>query len=417
MRRVAVGRLHYADWNPRTIEPERLENLKRSLEADPRMMDLRPVLATAAGEVYAGNMRLRAAQALGWPAVPAILEDVDPRTMRERMIRDNAQWGEWEKDELGRILLQLKAEGSDTSTVGIDSPELTKLLDRIRLDEAEEDISPALDAPPTRASTGDVWQLGEHRLACGDSADPAVLVRLLGDAIADAVWTDPPYGVEYVGGTADALTIENDDIAGLPDLLKCVFAVATTFLRAGAAVYVAAPGRHVGMFEAAFESAGWLLHQPLVWVKDALVLGHSDYHFQHEQVLYGWKLGARRTWLGERAQTTVTDRSRPVEEWTLEELQAFVTAARKRSDVVRAARPRRSADHPTMKPVELIEQQLVNSTKRGDLVLDMFAGSGSTLVAAAKLERRAALVELDPHYCDVILARWERLSGKTAARA
>lgn len=416
VERVPVERLRFADWNPRRISEDRLANLKRSLEADPRLLELRPILATADGEVYAGNMRLRAAIALGWSDVPAVLEDVDERTKRERMVRDNAQWGEWEDEELARILQQLAEDGSDTAILGLDDAEVTKLLDRIRAAEAEADLSPALDNAPTRVQVGDLWIMGEHRLVCGDSRDTGgVLTRLLGNELVDAVWTDPPYGVNYVGGTG--MTIQNDDVVGLADLLANAFGSASKVMRPGAAVYVAAPERHLALFGQAFVAADWLLHQTLVWIKDDLVLGHSDYHFQHEPILYGWKRGGRRTWLGERVQTTVADRARPPAEWSREELEAFVESARRGADIVRVARPRRSVDHPTMKPVELVEHHLKNSTKRGDIVLDLFAGSGSTLVAAHQLERRGRAVELDPHYCDVILARWERLTGKKAERA
>lgn len=167
--RVPLARLHPAEWNPRTITDERFENLKRSLQADPRLLELRPILATADGEVYAGNMRLRAAIALGWADVPAVLEDVDERTKRERMVRDNAQWGDWEDDSLARIL-----------DLGVEDADISRLLDGIQTIGPEADNAPRLDEAPTRAHAGDLWQLGEHRLLCGDSANAGHVSRLMG---------------------------------------------------------------------------------------------------------------------------------------------------------------------------------------------------------------------------------------------
>jgi DNA modification methylase len=207
------------------------------------------------------------------------------------------------------------------------------------------------------------------------------------------MWTDPPYGVSYTGKTKDALTIDNDDASGLETLLVAAFAVADDVLVEGAPIYIAHPaGRQSVTFGRSFLDRGWRLHQTLVWVKNTIVLGHSDYHYKHEPILYGYKLGQGRFgrggkhWFGGNDQASVFE----------------------------VARPMASPDHPTSKPVELVIGCLRNSTKRGDLVYEPFMGSGSTLIAAEQLNRRCYGLEIDPRYCDVVVRRWQEFTGQKA---
>jgi DNA modification methylase len=240
-----------------------------------------------------------------------------------------------------------------------------------------------------------VIELGRHRLVCGDATDAAAYERLLGGEQAQLLWTDPPYGVSYMGKTAKRLTIKNDGADGLVELLQGAFARVDEALVPGAPLYVAHPAGRLSLtFGNAFVAQRWRLYQTLVWVKDALVLGHADYHYRHEPILYGYKPGPGRLgrgaagWHGDNAQVSVLE----------------------------VERPKASREHPTMKPPALIEIALQNSSQRGDLVLDPFAGSGSTLIASERTGRCARLIELDPAYCDVIIERFERLTG-TAARS
>jgi DNA modification methylase len=229
--------------------------------------------------------------------------------------------------------------------------------------------------------------LGRHRLLCGDARDPELLARLLGGVRAEVLWTDPPYGVRYVGKTPQALQISNDD-SEAADLLADALRAAAGLLAPAARFYIASPaGRQGTGFRLALESVGWRLHQELVWVKNTPVLGHSDYHYSHEPILYGFTPGPGRPgrgrhrgsrWAGDNSQTSVF----------------FVD------------RPARSEEHPTMKPVQLIVRQLANSSRHGDAVLDLFAGSGSTLIACEQLGRSCYAVELDPRYCDLIRRRY-----------
>jgi len=207
----------------------------------------------------------------------------------------------------------------------------------------------------------------------------------MGGEKADCMWTDPPYGVEYVGKTKDALMIENDNVEDLPDLLKRSFELANTVLVDGAPIYVAHPAGELQMvFNKCFVDTGWLFHETLVLVKDSMVLGHSDYHYKHEPIMYGWK-GKNRKWYAGRDQVSVFE----------------------------IPRPKQSTEHPTMKPPELVEVCLQNSTKSRDLVYDPYAGSGTTIVSCERLNRRCRAVEISPAYCAVAIQRWVDMAGGT----
>ncbi len=234
-----------------------------------------------------------------------------------------------------------------------------------------------------------------YRLLCGDARSLTDLERLIAGEHAQALWTDPPYGVSYRGKTARALRIVGDEATGLEELLRGSFGAIDRVLAPGAALYVMHPAGPASIsFARAFVDAGWRLRQSLVWVKDRMVLGHADYHYRHEPILFGYKAGAGRRGRGHAG-------------WHGDNRQ---------DSVLQVARPAASRDHPTAKPVALIERCLANSTGQGERVLDAFAGSGSTLIACERLGRRAYLVELDPAYCDVTLRRWERFTGERARK-
>lgn len=276
--------------------------------------------------------------------------------------------------------------------VDTSDPAVRRLLDATardagaacaRIDVEQDEVPPTPEVPVTQL--GDVWALGRHRLVCGDSTKAEVVKAATVGELAAMLWTDPPYGVEYEG--AGGLRIQNDSAKGLPELLRAVFANVDAHLIAGAPVYVAHPAGVLSLaFGQAVIAAGWHFHETLVWVKDSLVLGHSDYHYRHEPILYGWKGGGARPWFTGRSESTVFE----------------------------VARPKASPDHPTSKPVELVAAHLRNSSGQDGLVLDPFAGSGTTLVAAEQLGRRCAAIDIEPRYVDVVVKRWQRLTGGTA---
>lgn len=387
---VPIAKLRPYPNNPRRGD---LDAIKESLE---RNGQYRPIVVRrATNEVLAGNHTWLGAKELGWAEIAVTYIDCDAEQAKRIVLADNRT-----NDLAGydpEALAELLADLPDLAGTGYDADALEELLaDLGRGSEPPgADESPPL--PPRPATKpGDLYRLGKHRLICADARSQAAYRRLLGSERAAVLWTDPPYGVSYEGKTKAKLRIEGDGADGLGALLTDAFASADAALRPGAPLYVASPGGPRSLvFGQAFTEAGWRLHQTLVWLKDAMVLGHCDYHYIHEQILFGYKPGEGRLgrgghgWFGDDSQVSVFE----------------------------IERPRASREHPTMKPPELIEAALRNSSRRRDIVLDPFAGSGSTLVAAERCGRRARLIELDPSYCDVIVGRYERLTGERAEKA
>jgi site-specific DNA-methyltransferase (adenine-specific) len=314
------------------------------------------------------------------------------------LVADN-EWtvrGGWDDEQLGAFLTGIADADPDLLAVtGFTADDLAALLgddsrEQARPLHGDPDDAPSLPANPVTVA-GDAWQLGPHRLLCGDATDQAAVAAILAGDRCDVMWTDPPYGVDYVGKTKDELSIRNDGASGLPELLAGAFAVADAVLKPGASIYVAhAPGPLAIDSMRAFTAAGFLWRQNLVWVKDVLVLGHSDYHYRHEPIMYGFTDGGAGR-LGRGGDRWFGDNSA--------------------ASVFEVARPDRSGDHPTMKPVELIKPMLSNSCPPGGLVYDPFAGSGSAIIAAHILGLNAAAVEIDPAYCDVICRRYQHATG------
>lgn len=398
---VALAKLKPAEWNPRTIRDERFKNLCDSIQADPEFLWRRPILATADGTIYAGNMRYRAASHLGLKAVPAIVEDVPEQLAKERALRDNAQWGDWKDDQLAEMVYQMAASGSDVKLLGIEEDELARLLGLTGAGGTEglTDPDELPENVPTRSKPGDLWLLGEHRVLCGDSTVATDVGRVLAGK-PSMVWTDPPYGVaigdknRYLNSIAPSNRVEenltNDtlDEDSLTQMLRDAFAIAAAECTAGAAWYVAAPAVPLHLrFGEVLRDLG-IYRQTLIWAKNNATfapLGVS-YHWAHEPIFYGWVPTGAHRYLGDRKQTTLWEIARPVA----------------------------SPEHPTMKPVELVTRALEHSSTPGDVVYDPFLGSGTTLIAAEQLGRRCYGLEIEPKYVDVILARWENFTGKAA---
>jgi DNA modification methylase len=352
-----------------------------------------PIVVDADDVIVVGHTRLKAALKLGLAEVPVhVAVGLTATQAKAYRLADNqtATIAEWDDDAIVSELLGLREQGFDLDLTGFAGDDLTRLLG----DNGEPVLGDPEDVPepPAEAVTrpGDLWLLGPHRLVCGDAADPAAYARLLEGEPADLLLTDPPYNVAYEGKTAGGLTIANDDMADdayqqfLADALKA----AAGTVKPGGAFYLWHADLHGLTVRLACRDAALQVRQCLVWVKQAFTLGRQDYHWRHEPCLYGWRDGAAHAWLGGRALSTVLEFDRPA----------------------------RNGDHPTMKPVALFESIVRNSCPEGGVVLDPFAGSGTALAAAEVAGRRAALLELDPRYCDVIVKRYERLTGKAADR-
>jgi site-specific DNA-methyltransferase (adenine-specific) len=389
-RLVPIGSLKHYPGNPRRHD---LGVIRESLRLNGQY---RPVVVRQkTRHVLAGNGTVAAAKQEGWEEVWATFVDCDAKTARRIVLVDNRanDLAGYDEQALLDLIGELpELEGSGFSQQDVDALIASAMPER----PAPADEAPERPAEPA-TRPGDLYLLGEHRLLCGDATAAASYGRLLGKEQAELMWTDPPYGVSYVGKTAAKLTIQNDarGRGGLAELLRGAFAAADRALRAGAAIYVAHPAGALSVtFGVCFLGQGWRLHETLVWVKDSIVVGHSDYHYRHEPILYGYKPGPGRWgrggkgWFGDNAQASVLE----------------------------VARPKASRDHPTMKPVGLVEIGVRNSSRPGGVVLDPFGGSGSTLMACEATGRRARLVELDPGYCDVIVRRWEHHTGREASR-
>lgn len=341
--------------------------------------------------VLAGNHTMQALTAEGHKTARCEVVLCDDDTARRINLADNrtAELGGYDNDALAELLSYLDGDYEGT---GYTENDIDDLIGEEAVALTDPDDIPAPPVAPV-TKPGDIWNLGPHRVLCGDSTDIAAIEDMLGGDRADCMWTDPPYGVDYVGKTKDALTIQNDGAADLPQLLAGAFAVATAALKPGAPFYIAHPPGPDGIiFWEAVRAAGWLHRQNLVWDKGVMVLGRSDYHYQHEPLIYGFtdpepasgRLGrGGDRWHGDNAQTSV----------------------------FQIPKPARSEVHPTMKPVELITAHLGNSCPRGGIVYEPFGGSGSTLIAAHATGRTARLVELAPRYVDVICRRYQTHTG------
>ncbi|MDE1971091.1 MAG: site-specific DNA-methyltransferase [Patescibacteria group bacterium] len=385
--------------NSRTHSDEQVAQIAASLK---EFGWTNPILIDGDNGIIAGHGRLMAARKIrdsgasiaNWgnhADVPVIsLAHMTDTQRRAYIIADNklALNAGWD-DELLRVELEeLKSLDFDLGLTGFDADELDTLMGvEIPAGLVDDDEVPE---PPVKPVTvlGDVWVLGKHRLMCGDSTSIADIEKLTDGALVDIWLTDPPYNVAYEGKTKDAMTIQNDSMTddSFRQFLRDSFVAADAVMKGGAVFYIWHADLEGYNFRGACQDAGWKVRQCLIWKKSQLVMGRQDYHWKHEPCLYGWKEGAGHLWAADRKQTTILEFDKP----------------------------RRNGEHPTMKPVELFEYNLLNNTKGGDIVLDSFGGSGTTMIAAEKNGRYSRLMELDPKYCDVIIQRWQNFTGKQA---
>ena len=348
-----------------------------------------PILVDGENGIIAGHGRLLAARKLGLASVPVIeLKGLSQTQRRAYVLADNrlALNAGWDEQLLALEVADLGSLGFDLSLAGFGELEIGKLLD---LHQRGGAPSFPDEAPPLQeravTQSGDLWCMGPHRLLCGDATNPQDLSRALGGGLADMVFADPPYNVDYEGKTAARMRIANDALGSAFGAFLAETCAAMLPVTKGA-LYICMSSSEMGTLKAAFEAAGGHWSTTIVWAKNAFTLGRSDYQRQYEPILYGWPAGTDHFWCGARDQ----------------------------GDVWYVDKPARNDLHPTMKPIALVERAIRNSSKTQDTVLDPFAGSGTTLMAAEATGRRAALLELDPRYCDVIVRRWQEATGGVA---
>jgi DNA modification methylase len=357
-----------------------------------------PILVDGDNGVIAGHGRLLAARKLGLTEVPVIeLAHLSPTQKRAYILTDNqlALRAGWDEALLRIELADLKLADFDLGLIGFDPDELDDLLapeETITDGQTDDDQAPEVPDVPV-SQPGDIWVLGNHRLLCGDATREEDYRALLGEERAALLWQDPPYNVDYSNSAEDKLRgkdrpILNDNLGqGFHDFLRT--ALTPALARCDGAVYIAMSSSELDTLQSAFRAAGGKWSTFIIWAKNTFTLGRADYQRQYEPILYGWREGAQRHWCGDRNQGDVWNFNKPV-----------------KNDL-----------HPTMKPVELVERALRNSSRPNDVVLDAFGGSGSTLIACEKTGRRCRMMELDPRYVDVIVRRWQDWTGKKATRA
>jgi DNA modification methylase len=352
------------------------------------------VLVDESGSIIAGHGRVMAARKLGLASLPVMVAaGWTDAQKRAYVIADNklALNAGWDNELLALELGEIGDAGFDLELTGFTDEEIKALMP-VEVTEGltDPDAAPAVQENPVTVP-GDVWVMGKHRLMCGDSTSTDHLTQLTQGNLVDMWLTDPPYNVAYEGGTKDKLKIKNDAMGDqqFRQFLRDAYVTADAVMKPGAVFYIWFADVETYNFTGAARDAGWVVRQMLIWKKSSMILGRKDYHFKHEPCLYGWKDGAGHLWASDRKQTTVLEFDKPS----------------------------RNGEHPTMKPVALFEYQMLNNTKGGDLVLDSFGGSGTTLIAAEKNGRTALLMELDPRYCDVIVKRWQEFTGKQAIHA
>lgn len=364
------------------------ERLKRSIEV---FGYVDPIIINSDGTVIGGHQRLSVLVDLGYTEADVAVVNLNKNDEKALNIALNKIAGEWDNEKLAAIFRDLQVDDYDVTVTGFGDDELSSILaaavyvDTIEDNDFDTDaVVESIEEPITKP--GDIWKLGKHRLMCGDSTKGEEVTRLMNGTLADLLLTDPPYNVEYTGKTKDALTIENDsmDDSAFREFLRDAFCVADDNMKPGAAFYIWHADSEGFNFRGACHDIGWKVRQCLIWVKNTMVMGRQDYHWKHEPCLYGWKEGAAHYWGSDRKQTTCLNFDRP----------------------------QRNEEHPTMKPVPLFAYQITNNTKPGNLVLDLFGGSGTTIIACEQTGRVGYCMELDPKYCDVIVKRYASVTSK-----
>jgi len=349
--------------NPRIIKDDKFKKLVNSIKEFPQMLELRPIVVDSNMVVLGGNMRLKACQAAGLQEVDILIADqLTEEQKAEFIIKDNVGFGEWDWD-----LLANEWDVEALTEWGLELP-----FDTTPVLEAEEDDYEMPSEIQTNIVLGDLIEIGQHRLLCGDSTDSDQVARLMDGEKADMVFTDPPYGVEYKG-------INNDTREGLEDLLTAAFGNYMTNSKQGASVYCFHSDKSADIFHSVFRSFCHFSSM-IIWLKESIVLSQTDYQSKHEPCLYGWFDNGTHSWYSDRKKESV---------WL--------------------AKSKREEGHTTPKPIEIVSNALQNSSLPNHLILDLFLGSGSTMVAAHQLNRKCYGMELDPKYCQVIVDRMQKL--------
>ena len=400
--------------NPRVLRDDKFQKLKQSITEFPKMLSLRPMVIDENNVVLGGNMRLRALQELGFTDIEEAWvkrsSDLTEEEKKRFIIADNVAFGEWDWDTLANDW-----EVVDLEAWGLDIPQFDT-VESEELEAIEDDYDLPEGGIETDIVIGDFFEIGNHRLLCGDSTQTDTYQKLMNGELADMVITDPPYNVNYVGKTKDSLKIINDSMSNddFYIFLYDFYTALGSYTKLGGAWYVWHADSQGHVFRQAFKDSGLLLKQCLIWVKNALVMGRQDYHWKHEPCLYGWKEGAVHYFTNDRTKTTVIEDDINLNKLTKEEMKKMlneILSDKTKSTIIHINKPHRNAEHPTMKPILLFAPLIENSSKVGEIIVDGFLGSGTTMVASHQLKRKCYGLELDPKYCQVIIDRMRKLDS------
>lgn len=417
---IDIDKLNPAKYNPRVDlkpgDPE-YEKLKRSIKefgyVEPIVWNKRT------GNVVGGHQRLKILKEEGYKKVKVSVVDLSESQEKALNIALNKISGEWDQEKLNQIFKELQDDVEiDVKLTGFDIEEINDIVanfDTTAVEEDDFDLEAELEKeeePITK--TGDLWLLGKHRLLCGDSTRIEDVNRLMNRKLADLLLTDPPYNVNYE--SERGMTIENDNLgdSDFYNLLIGSFSNMYEIAKEGTPIYIFHADTEAYNFRKAFMNAGFKLSQGLVWVKHSMTIGRQDYQWRHESILYGWKEGAAHKWYGQRNKDTVIESDVDIEDLSKKELIALVEQLLESipGSIIRFDRPTRNDLHPTMKPLGLLGYLIKNSSLKGDLIVDLFGGSGSTLIASEQMDRICYTMELDPRYCDAIIKRYIALAGE-----
>lgn len=394
--------------NPRLIRGAKFKKLVQSLDTFPEMMELRPIIIDDNNIIAGGNMRYRALLELGYKEIPDSWvkqgRNLTPEQWKEFVVKDNIAYGEWDFDAL--------AADYDIETLdewGFDMPEF---WDSPQEQEAKEDNYEIPEKVKTDIQPGDLFEIGPHRLLCGDCTKPEDAEKLFKGKLADMVLTDPPYNVNYEGGTGMKIKNDNMGDSAFFNFLLEFYKIMAAKTKPGGAWYVWHADSEGLNFRKAMVEAGLEPKQTLIWVKNALVMGRQDYQWKHEPCLYSWKPGAAHFFIDDRTQTTVIDDKINLKKLSKDEMYKLleqIFSDRTPTTIMYHDKPQKNDLHPTMKPVLLMANLIHNSSKKLEIVADPFLGSASTMVAAHQLSRRCYGMELDETYCAVSIDRMVKL--------
>ena len=411
---VDINKLNPAKYNPRVDlkpgDPE-YEKLKRSIKEFGYVEPI--VWNSRTGNVVGGHQRLKILKDEGQTKIKVSVVDLSDSQEKALNIALNKISGDWDQEKLNQIFKDLQEDiDIDVELTGFEIEEINDIManfDTIEVIEDDFDLEEELEKeeePITRK--GDLWMLGKHRLLCGDSTRPEDVARLMDGDQADLLLTDPPYNVNYE--SESGMKIENDNLGDddFYNLLIGSFSNMYEIAKEGTPIYIFHADTEAYNFRRAFMNAGFKLSQGLVWVKHSLIIGRQDYQWRHEPILYGWKEGAAHRWYGQRNKDTVIESDIDIESLSKKELVYLVEQLLESlpETVIRFDRPTKNDLHPTMKPIGLLGYLIKNSSVEGDLIVDLFGGSGSTLIASEQMNRKCYTMDLDPRYCDAIVKRY-----------